>query len=94
MDKARHTKDKETRPDTRPPVADGWAGAEKQVSATDNVLTPLFSRFLTHADGQTDGPMDGRTDKASFRVACPQRKTKRKQMNKRNNKKLTQRKRK
>ena len=29
-------------------------------------------------DGRTDGPTDGRTDKASYRVACPQLKTKKK----------------
>ena len=27
-----------TRPDTRPSVADGWAGAEMQLFATKNVL--------------------------------------------------------
>ena len=35
-----------------------------------------FSQFLTSADGRTnkrmDGPMDQRTDKASYRVTCPQ----------------------
>ena len=49
-------KDKATRPDTRPPVADGWAGAEMCVF-------PLFDSCLR---------TDGRTDKASYRVACPQ----------------------
>ena len=54
----------ETRPDTRPPVADGWAGAEMQLSAIKNVLnTFLTSRLVL---------MDGWTDKASYRVACPQ----------------------
>ena len=56
-----------TRPDTRPSVAAGWAGAEMRVF-------PLFDSMVT--DGPTDGPTDrrtdGRTDKASYRVACPQ----------------------
>ena len=41
--------------DTRPPVKDGWAGAEMQLSATKNVLKRLFSQFSTRADGRTDG---------------------------------------
>ena len=40
----------ETRPDTRPSVADGWAGAEMRVF-------PLFDLMVT------DGPMDRRTDR-------------------------------
>ena len=48
--------EKVTRPDTRPSVADGWAGVEMRVF-------PLFDSCL-----RTDGP----TDKASYRVACPQ----------------------
>ena len=56
-----HTDLAETRPDTRPPVADGWAGAEMRV------LT-----FRLDGYGRTDGRSDGRTDKASYRVACPQ----------------------
>ena len=48
-----------TKPDTWPPVADGWAGAEIAVF-------PLFNSSVT------DGPTDRRTDKASYRVACPQ----------------------
>ena len=51
-----------TRPDMRPPVAVGWAGAEMPVSPLYNSMTP-------------DGPTDRRTDKASYRVACPQLKT-------------------
>ena len=39
----------ETRPDTRPSVADGWAGAEKRVF-------PLFDSMVT--GGRTDGPTD------------------------------------
>ena len=39
-------KEKKTRPDTRPPVADGWAGAEMRVF-------PLFDSIIT--DGRTDG---------------------------------------
>ena len=42
----------QTRPDTRPPVADGWAGAEMRV-------LPLFNSSVT--DRPTDGPTDGRT---------------------------------
>ena len=49
-----------TRPDTRPPVADGWAGAEMRVFTLFDSCSP------------TDGRTDGRTDKASYRVACPQ----------------------
>ena len=54
----------ETRPDTRPiPVADRWAGAEMRVFTLSNSIT------------MTDWPTDQRTDKASYRVACPQLKT-------------------
>ena len=42
----------ETRPDTRPSVADGWAGAEMRVF-------PLFNSSVT--DQPTDQPTDGRT---------------------------------
>ena len=48
----RRTENGETRPDTRPSVADGWAGAEMRVF-------PLFDSIIT--DRQTDGRMDGRT---------------------------------
>ena len=64
----------ETRPDTRPPVVDGWAGAEMRVF-------PLFNSSVTDrptdqpTDRPTDQATDGRTDKASYRVACPQLKT-------------------
>merc|ERR1712074_173608 len=60
-------KRKKTRPDTRLPVADGWAGAEMRVF-------PLFNSSVT--DRPTNQPTDGWTDKASFRVACPQLKNK------------------
>ena len=51
---------KKTRPDTRPiPVADGWAGAEMRIF-------PLFDSCP-----RTDQRMDRWTDKASYRVACP-----------------------
>ena len=54
---------KKTRPDTRPiPVADGWAGAEMRVF-------PLFDSITT--DQPPDQPTNGRTDKASYRVASP-----------------------
>ena len=49
-----------TRPDTRPPVADGWAGADMRVFGLFDSCSP------------TDRRTDGRTDKASYRVACPQ----------------------
>ena len=48
------TKTKGTRPDTRPPVADGWAGAKMRVF-------PLFNSSVTNLP--TDGPTDRRTDK-------------------------------
>ena len=51
-----------TRPDTRPPVADGWAGAELHLSATKNVLKRWFSYFSTRAHRLTDRPTDRRTD--------------------------------
>ena len=41
-----------TRPDTWPPVADGWAGAEMRVF-------PLFDSMVT--DRRTDRRTDGRT---------------------------------
>ena len=50
---------KKTRPDTRPPVADGLAGAEMRVF-------PFFDSWVT------DQRTDGWADKASYRVACPQ----------------------
>ena len=51
---------KVTRPDTRPiPVADGWAGAEMRVFTLSNSIAMT----------------DGRTDKGSYKVACPQLKT-------------------
>ena len=43
----------ETRPDTRPSVADGWAGAEMRVF-------PLFNSNVT--DQPTDRPTNQRTD--------------------------------
>ena len=51
-----------TRPDTRPSVADGWAGAEMQLSATKSVLKRSFLHFSTRVHGPTDGPTDRRTD--------------------------------
>ena len=35
-----------------------------------------FPHFSTRVHGPTDQPTDGRTDKASYRVACPQLKIK------------------
>ena len=46
-----------TRPDTRPPVADGWAGAEMRVSTLSNSIT---------TDRPTDRPTNGRTDGQSL----------------------------
>ena len=46
-----------TRPDTRPSVADGWAGAEMRIFT----LFDSCSRTDGPTDGQTDGPMDGHT---------------------------------
>ena len=61
----------QTRPDTRPPVADGWAGAEMRVF-------PLFNLSVTDrpTNRPTHQPTNGRMDKASYRVACPQLKKK------------------
>ena len=62
----------QTRPDTRPiPVADGWAGAEMRVFTLSNSI-------ITDGptDQRTNGRTDQRTDKASYRVACPQLKSK------------------
>ena len=61
-------KDKKTRPDTRPPVSDGWAGADMRVFALFDSCSPTDRP----TDGPTDRPTDRRTDKASYRVACPQ----------------------
>ena len=47
------TKARETRPDTRPPVADGWAGAEMRVFT--------LSDSCSSTDRPTDRPTDGRT---------------------------------
>ena len=46
-----------TRPDTRPSVADGWAGVEMRVF-------PLFDSMVT--DGRTDRPTDRLTDGQSL----------------------------
>ena len=49
-----------TRSDTRPiPVLDGWAGAEMR----------FFNPITT--DWQTNGPKDGPTDRASYKVVSP-----------------------
>ena len=57
-----------TRLDTRPPVADGWAGADMRVFALFDSCSPKDRP----TDGPTNGWTDGWTDKASYRVACPQ----------------------
>ena len=61
MKKRKNEEEKEerTRPDTRPPVADGWAGAEMRIFTLSNSII-------------TDGRTNGWTDKVSYRVACPQ----------------------
>ena len=52
--------DHRTRLDTRPiPIADGWAGSALRV------FTLVYSIIM-------DGLTDQRTDKAFYRVACPQ----------------------
>ena len=58
---------KQTRPDTRQSVADGWAGADMRVF-------PLFD-LCPRTNQPTNQPTIQRTDKASYRVACPQLKT-------------------
>ena len=55
--KKKKEKREKTRPDTRPSVADGWAGAEMRVF-------PLFDSMVT--DGPTNGRTDGRTDGQSL----------------------------
>merc|ERR1712042_184451 len=61
-------------------VADGWAGAsnphpnpnshphthKRTQKVSKTLVFPLFDSI------STDGPTDQRTDKASYRVACPQ----------------------
>ena len=70
-------------------VADGWAGASNPHPHPTPHQTPLLSQThlqkasrtlvfpLFDSITSTDGPRDGRTDKASYRVACPQLKKKR-----------------
>ena len=53
----RQGRGRQTRPDTRPQVADGWAGAAMRVFS-------LFDSIIT--DGRTDGPTDGPMDGQSF----------------------------
>ena len=52
----------QTRPDTWPTVADRWAGAEMRVFTLSNLIIK---------DQRTDGPMDQRTDKASYDSVPP-----------------------
>ena len=59
IQREKYCKINEARPDTRPPVADGWAAAETLFTLFD-MCSPM------------DRPTDGRMDKASYRVACPQ----------------------
>ena len=42
-----------TRPDTRPPVADGWAGAEMRVFALFDSCSPTDQRTDQRTDGRT-----------------------------------------
>ena len=67
-------------------IAYGWAGASNPHPHSNPHLTPLhtvlhkkylkrsyFSLFdLIITEGRKDGPIDQWTDKASYRVACPQ----------------------
>ena len=63
-----------TRPDTRPSVADGWAGAEMHVfTLFDSIVTEGNARFHTfrldryrRTNGPTDGQTDGRTDGRTY----------------------------
>ena len=50
MKDRRSARERETRPDTQPPVADGWAGAEMRVF-------PLFDS-ITSTDQPTNQPTD------------------------------------
>ena len=62
-------------------VADGWAGASNPYPHSDihkKYLKRSFFHFSTRSsrtNGRTDGWTNGQTDKASYRVACPQLKT-------------------
>ena len=69
-------------------VADGWAGASNpqpnpnphpsHTNIHKKYPKRLFFHFLTQSlriDQRSNGPMDQRMDKASFRFACPQLKT-------------------
>ena len=63
-----------TRPDTRPPVADGWAGVEMRIFPL--FISSMTDRRTNQPNNQpTNQPTNRRTDKASYRVACPQLKT-------------------
>ena len=56
-------------------VADGWAGASNpypHLTCSKKHLKRLFPHFLTRVHGPTDRRTDGWTDKASYRVTCPQ----------------------
>ena len=46
-------KNRETRPDTRPPVADGWAGAEMHVFKLFDSCSPTEQRTDQRTDGQS-----------------------------------------
>ena len=61
LEMGKKIKSLKTRPDTRPSVADGWAGAEMQLSATKNVLKCSFPHFSTRVHGPTNGRMDGQS---------------------------------
>ena len=50
-----------TRPDTRPPVADGWAGAEMRVFPLFDSITSTDRPTNQPTDRPTDQPTDGRT---------------------------------
>ena len=56
--RGKESEQEKTRPDTRPPVADGWAGAEMRVFTLFDSCSPT--------DRLTDGRTDGRTDGQSL----------------------------
>ena len=50
----------------------GWIHGQYQLRMGGQGWKCAFSHFLTQSPWRTDGPTDGWTDKASYRVACPQ----------------------
>merc|ERR1711911_508789 len=50
----------------------GWIHGQYQLRMGGQGRKCAFSHFLTQSPRRTDGPTDGWTDKASYRVACSQ----------------------